>query len=670
MESESKRRRGIQASPAKLRKALTSAGLRTQAALAERLADEERLEAPPRALVNRLFRGDAVDPQSLERVARALGVPAWTLYRSADEAAEPVDTLLAASPTDPAPGDAVAIDGTEPHADGLPGPAAPYPRSRWAWGIVATALVAVAAGFVWLKPEERDAPVEPAALVRRLSTVVLPISGPRGADLRGALQRTLDVHWRVLPVEQAAPGTLDPQRLIMDKDLDRVVEARVIDSGRWFGLVAYVHRKGSMQEVWAGATRSDASPDRLQLWLLAVTQSIASGRPGSLGRDGLERYLAARRHLDGANIEINVRRALTDFASAIRRDPKFADAHAGLCEALVMDNVRTGDTARLTEAEAACQDALAIEPGHFEARRARAYLARRRGDLTAAGDEFAALLREDPVNVDVLLGLGEVHLTRYARGEDAQGLELARQTVERAEKLAPQFWKPPFTLARVLFMGGRLGEAIDAQERAVALDPNVLALSNLGSFRFCQGDFAAARAAYERARIESPDAFVGDGQLGVVEYFLGDFAAAAQRLEKAVELHERSGKAGDHRLWGNYADALRRAGRKQEALSAYVAAVRLADRDVARGDRNPVHESHLAYYYEMLARLDGDAWTAKRAPLADVRRLAAANDPITLTYVAVVLRERGEEAGAQQLVDRVSQSCPGYARSPDLVRAR
>ncbi|MDN5864878.1 MAG: hypothetical protein L0I62_06635 [Gammaproteobacteria bacterium] len=76
------RKRGVRASREKLSQALADAGLRTQNALAERIADIEDLDSPPRDLVNRVFREKPVDPLSLERVARALGVKAHTLYLS------------------------------------------------------------------------------------------------------------------------------------------------------------------------------------------------------------------------------------------------------------------------------------------------------------------------------------------------------------------------------------------------------------------------------------------------------------------------------------------------------------------------------------------------------------------------------------------------------------
>lgn len=80
------RRRGVIASRLKLNAALTAAGFRTQAALAERIAELEGLDNAPRDAVNRAFREQPVDPQTLERIAQALGAEAWTLYRTADEA--------------------------------------------------------------------------------------------------------------------------------------------------------------------------------------------------------------------------------------------------------------------------------------------------------------------------------------------------------------------------------------------------------------------------------------------------------------------------------------------------------------------------------------------------------------------------------------------------------
>lgn len=103
-EDQRVRKRGVRASRASLGQALARAGLRTQSALAERMADLEGLDVPPRDLVNRVFREKPVDPQSLERVARALGVESHTLYLTSAEAAPPGGPTATEGGREAAPG--------------------------------------------------------------------------------------------------------------------------------------------------------------------------------------------------------------------------------------------------------------------------------------------------------------------------------------------------------------------------------------------------------------------------------------------------------------------------------------------------------------------------------------------------------------------------------------
>ena len=95
------RRRGVRASPAKLNQALAAGDLarKTQAALADRIAEIEGLDTAPKDLVSRVFRGVPVDAQSLERVARALRVPSDTLYENGGSAAGAASELAPADPT-------------------------------------------------------------------------------------------------------------------------------------------------------------------------------------------------------------------------------------------------------------------------------------------------------------------------------------------------------------------------------------------------------------------------------------------------------------------------------------------------------------------------------------------------------------------------------------------
>lgn len=109
----------------------------TQAALAERIADLETLEAAPRDMVSRVFREQPVDPQSIERVARALGVPAHTLYQTRED--QPLAT-------------------GQPAAAGDDAPAAPTPgRRRYGLTITAGVLLMVAILVAPLAPRWEEA---------------------------------------------------------------------------------------------------------------------------------------------------------------------------------------------------------------------------------------------------------------------------------------------------------------------------------------------------------------------------------------------------------------------------------------------------------------------------------------------------------------------------------
>jgi uncharacterized membrane protein len=83
--STRKRKRGIRASRVKLEEAMARAGYKTQASLAEAIADKENLDSAPKDIVSKVFRERLVAPSSIQRVASILEVGAYTLYKSAEE---------------------------------------------------------------------------------------------------------------------------------------------------------------------------------------------------------------------------------------------------------------------------------------------------------------------------------------------------------------------------------------------------------------------------------------------------------------------------------------------------------------------------------------------------------------------------------------------------------
>jgi hypothetical protein len=80
-----KRKRGIRASREKLEAAMLNAGFDTQTDLAKYIAINEGIDKPPKDLVNKVFREQAVSTHNLARIANALGISAHTIYLARDD---------------------------------------------------------------------------------------------------------------------------------------------------------------------------------------------------------------------------------------------------------------------------------------------------------------------------------------------------------------------------------------------------------------------------------------------------------------------------------------------------------------------------------------------------------------------------------------------------------
>lgn len=659
----------MRASRARLERALAEAGLKTQAALAERIADQEVLDTAPKDLVSRVFRERPVDPQTLERVARALGVQAHTLYRNSEDTTvmrspgagrRPAYALRPAWIAALALAAALAVVAVVFWRGG-PGPAAPEPlKARGPDGNEAT----------------QDTQVETQAV--RLSVALLPIAADDGGALDRALRDRLEGDYGLT---SPAAGLLLEQpdaRLAAERfEVDAVLAGEVEVVGRYAALKIYLLRAGERRLLWADTVPAKALEARAGALAAGTARAlgIALGHSDATPRhfpaeDALEDYLAGRAHLDESRTELNVKRALTRFESALRRSPDYPAAHAGLCEALVQQSILGREVRLLTDAEQQCFRALQLDPGQPEALVAWGNVLRKTGRLEEAGEAFARVLAEHPRHTDALLGRAELALARFrAEGEPARArhaVAYARSAVE-AE---PDFWKAPYVLGRMLYFTDDVAGAVAAVEAAKALDPNEHVLSNLGTFQFCRGDHEAALENYLAAKTAAPEFYVGDLHLGVVHYFLGRYTEAERLFEQALQAAEQDGRPEDHRVWANLADARRHAGADDAAREAYTRAAALAERDIAQGVDIANTRAHLAYYYTALLTLQpGGAgpedWVPVDAELAAATEAASEAEAYTRLASALVIRGRLEPA--RELYQRATTRCRGFGASPDLA---
>jgi len=260
-------------------------------------------------------------------------------------------------------------------------------------------------------------------------------------------------------------------------------------------------------------------------------------RRGTSNGEAYDLYLRGQAHLrDGTDTAMGP--AIEFFREAIRRDERFAQAHAGIAHAQSLKGLwRVGMTqADFDEAFAASQRALELEPRMPEAYVARAMLLSLQGRAREADQDFEEAIRLNPASF-------EAHYS-YARhcfqvGDFARAVPL----YEAAIKLRPDDYQALCLLEGALLKLGRLEEhadvavrAMQALERQLAIDPDDGRALQLGTVQAARlGMRDKTRELAQRALKARPDAFSTYYNVACAYSVLGDIDDALEMLDHAVQ---------------------------------------------------------------------------------------------------------------------------------------
>jgi tetratricopeptide (TPR) repeat protein len=648
----------VTASRRKLVHALTEAGLKTQAALAERIADLEGLEAAPKDIVNRAFRELSVDPLTIERIARALGVEAHTLYKTSDESGQ-----------------------TEPDSQ-----QAGSTLRRIAWLAAAVAAVAVVVFSIQFgrSPEPAGEPQEAARdTVLDLGTatlVVLPINGDVDGALVNALRDRLAETFSVATATAAVlTQSLDRSEVAEKLRADVVIDGEIRQTGRFLGLRFYLLVSSVRQQVWAESVPAVSLADALDQIVGHVELAIrrATGYPVPDGDSPphfplapvQDDYLEGALYLDQPANELNIKRAQTRFEAALRQDSNYARAHAGLCQALLEEYWMSDEERALKDAGRACGQALQLDPQDPVVAAAHAHFLSRTGRNTDALALYERIVGEQATDASAWSGLASALLQEYRQSGNRDFLVRAKDAARTAADVDPLIWKSLFALASMEWFDGNVAAAIAASEAALERDRNEYVLANLGTFYLCDGAFENALDAYRGAQEIAPQSYVGDEFMGMAHYFLGNFEESAKLRQRAID-SIASGEPEIHEMWGNLGDSYRQLGDIDSAIDAYLRAAEIAERDHLRGTRPAGDRAARAYYYSILESLDADL-----VPGEISRQIAAELDDIDAAIVSSSSHRRmaqtwlirGDIGKARDSIARATATCRGFERLPDLA---
>jgi len=322
----------------------------------------------------------------------------------------------------------------------------------------------------------------------------------------------------------------------------------------------------------------------------------------------------------------NLQLASASFNRALKKDPNYGLAYAGLGEVYWHKYEETRDPDWVERSRAACTQAASLGNGGAEAHNCLGLLANGTGQYEAAVRQFQETLRIEPTSDRGYIGLAQAQ-------EQLGKLEEAEKTFQQAITLRPNYGPAYSWLGRFYFNRGRYDDAARMFRAVVDLSPDsFLGYSNLGGAYVMQGRFAEAIEPLKTSIAIRPSSSAYSN-LGTAYYDLQRYADAARTYEEAVKTDPR-----DYALWGNLGDAYYwTPGEQSKAPAAYQKAVTLAQEQLAVNPKDPLLRSYLATYQAML----GD----RRAALASIDRAfqPAPRDPELMFNAALVYTQFGEK---------------------------
>jgi serine/threonine-protein kinase len=534
--------------------------------------------------------------------------------------------------------------------------------TRWVVA-AAAAVLALAALWVW-----RPTPGPPPPGTRRPVIAVLPLDNvskdPNDEYLGVGVADSLITHLAALPslTVVSRSATLEqrgrPTRAVaQDLGATYLVHGGVQRADRRIHVtlnlvrpddsVAWGHEyEGSVDDPFTIHRKAaEGLSEALQVTLTEADRERLTRVP-TTDVEAFTDYSRARTLLERPDVPGNVSRAIETFQSAVRKDPRFALAHAGLGEAYWVQYRETKDEAAVAKASNAITEALRLDSEQPLTRFVLARLYDGTGRPDQAIEELHGVLTLQPGNDDAHRVLGDILLKR-GRSEEALS------ELKTAVDIRPNYPENQRILGRAYYDLGRYADAVRFFTRLTELQPdNSRGYQMLGAAYQASGDNARALENYERANAIRPDP-KAYGNIGIIHYAQGRFREAAHALEESVRLDPNS--ARQLRYLG---DTYRQLGEAAKARQSYLRAVGVCESLLRVNPADAEALSLLALFEAKLER-----HTEARRHLAAAIDLRP-NDPDVLYRKAVVYMLSGETVEAMSALEAALK----HGFSPDLAR--
>ncbi len=296
-------------------------------------------------------------------------------------------------------------------------------------------------------------------------------------------------------------------------------------------------------------------------------------------------YLRGRGALRGQQDVRKLEEAVANFEQALKKDPQFALAYAGLADAQMQLYTEKKDQVYAERALGAAQQAARLDDKLPEVHFSLGSVFSATGRTSEAIAELKRALTLAPNSDEGHRRLGHAFM-RAGRTEEAL------QAFQKAIDVNPYFWLNHSALGGAHFQIGDNEKALAGFRKVTELEPdNPLGHENQGSVYFRQGKWNECIPFFEKALALEPY-WSTYSNLGTAYFYLKRYPDAVRMFEKSVEMNPN-----EEVTLGNLADAYRWSGLKDKAQAKYDAAIARAYQELRVNPRDANTLGNLALYY-------------------------------------------------------------------------
>jgi eukaryotic-like serine/threonine-protein kinase len=295
-------------------------------------------------------------------------------------------------------------------------------------------------------------------------------------------------------------------------------------------------------------------------------------------------YLRGRNSLRGHG-DKSVQAALDFYDQALKADPTFALAYAGIADASLRMYSTKKDSFWTQKALAAAQQAGQLDDKLPEVHATLGNVYSAIGKYSEATAELKRALSLSPNSDEAYRLLAKTYVES---GNDTQAIE----AIQKAIDLNPYYWVNQNELGKAYFELGDYPKALKAFEQVTILEPDIeVGYENVGNVYLQQGKYQDCISYFQKALQIEPNSSVYSN-LGTAYFFLKQFPNATGAFEKAVELNPN-----DTMMVVNLADAYRGSGLADKAKATYEQAISLGYKSLQTNPQDASVMSEMALSY-------------------------------------------------------------------------